>query len=138
METQPMDRNKIVMLLGLSGSIVMADHWVVSPIVPAISQNLNIDIARAGLLITAYMIPFGVFQIIFGPLADRYGKKQIIAGSMVFFTVATGLCALGSNLTNLALFRALTGIFAASVMPISLAIIGDNFPIQDRRRSHAD
>lgn len=72
-----MNKNKMVMLLGLAGFIVMADNWVVSPILPAISQNLNIDIARAGLLITAYMIPFGIFQILFGPLADRYGKKQV-------------------------------------------------------------
>jgi len=40
-------------LLGLSGFIVMADNWVVSPILPAISQHLNVDIARAGLLISA-------------------------------------------------------------------------------------
>lgn len=128
-----MNKNKMVMLLGLAGFIVMADNWVVSPILPAIAQNLNIDIARAGLLITAYMIPFGIFQIIFGPLADRYGKKQVITFSIIMFTIATGLCALGTNLTNLALFRGLTGIFAASVMPIALALIGDVFPIQERQ-----
>lgn len=113
----------------------MADNWVVSPILPAISQNLNLDISKAGLLITAYMIPFGIFQIIFGPLADRYGKKQVITFSVVVFTVATGMCALGTNLSSLALFRALTGVFAASVMPISLALIGDVFPMQERQQA---
>lgn len=126
-------KNRIIMLLGLAGFIVMADNWVVSPILPAIAQNLNIDIARAGLLITAYMIPFGFFQIVFGPLADRFGKKQIITFSIVMFTIATGLCALGSSLSNLSIFRALTGVFAASVMPISLAIIGDIFPMKERQ-----
>ena len=125
--------NKIIMLLGLAGFMVMADNWVVSPILPAISQNLNIDISRAGLLITAYMIPFGIFQIIFGPLADRYGKKQVITSAMIIFTVATGLCALGSSLTSLSIYRALTGVFAASVMPISLALIGDMFPVNERQ-----
>lgn len=128
-----MKKNNIVMLLGLAGFIVMADNWVVSPILPAIAQNLNIDVTNAGLLITAYMIPFGVFQILFGPLADRYGKKQVITLSVAAFTVATGLCALGSSLTSLAVFRALTGVFAASVMPISLAMIGDAFPMQERQ-----
>ncbi|MHB8074965.1 MFS transporter [Desulfosporosinus fructosivorans] len=127
------DRNKIVLLLGLAGFIVMADNWVVSPILPAISQNLDIDISSAGLLISAYMIPFGIFQIIFGPLADRYGKKQVITSAMILFTVATGLCALGTSLTSLSIFRALTGVFAASVMPISLALIGDMFPIKERQ-----
>jgi predicted MFS family arabinose efflux permease len=128
-----MNKNKVVMLLGLAGFIVMADNWVVSPILPAISQNLNIDIAKAGLLITAYMIPFGFFQIVFGPLADRFGKKQVITFAVAMFTIATGLCALGSNLVNLSIFRALTGIFAASVMPISLAMIGDIFPVKERQ-----
>ena len=128
-----MNKNKVIMLLGLAGFIVMADNWVVSPILPAISQNLNIDIAKAGLLITAYMIPFGFFQIVFGPLADRFGKKQVITFAVAMFTIATGLCALGSNLVNLSIFRALTGIFAASVMPISLAMIGDIFPVKERQ-----
>lgn len=123
----------LISLLGLAGFIVMADNWVVSPILPAISQNLNIDITKAGLLISAYMIPFGIFQVIFGPLADRYGKKQVITFSMIAFTIVTGLCAFGSTLTSLAIFRALTGIFAASVMPISLALIGDVFPLQERQ-----
>jgi predicted MFS family arabinose efflux permease len=128
-----MNRKRVIGLLGMAGFIVMADNWVVSPILPAISQNLNIDIARAGLLISAYMLPFGVFQIIFGPLADRYGKKQVIAFSMALFTVATGLCALGAGLTDLGIYRALTGVFAASVMPVSLALIGDIFPMRERQ-----
>ncbi len=128
-----MDRNKIVVLLGMAGFVAMADNWVVSPILPSISGQLGIAVEKAGLLITAYMIPFGLFQIIFGPLADRYGKKQVITFSIVMFTIATGLCALGTNLSSLAIYRALTGIFAASIMPISLALIGDIFPIQERQ-----
>ncbi len=128
-----MNHNRIVILLGLLGFIVMADNWVISPILPAISESLGIPIEKAGLLITAYMIPFGIFQLIFGPLADRFGKKQIITFSLTFFTVATGLCALAGNLIDLAFYRALTGIFAASVMPISLAFIGDLFPVEKRQ-----
>ena len=128
-----MKKNNIVLLLGVLGFIVMADNWVVSPILPAISETMGVAVERAGLLIAAYMIPFGVFQIIFGPLADRYGKKQIITLSIVLFTLATGLCAAGFGLTDLAVYRALTGVFAASVMPISLALIGDIFPVQERQ-----
>jgi len=126
-------RNHIVILLGFLGFIVMADNWVVSPILPAISENIGVAVERAGLLIAAYMIPFGIFQIVFGPLADRYGKKQVITFSIILFTVATGLCAVGFGLADLAIYRALTGIFAAAVMPISLALIGDIFPVEQRQ-----
>jgi predicted MFS family arabinose efflux permease len=111
-------KNSIVILLGFLGFIVMADNWVVSPILPAISENIGVAVERARLLIAAYMIPFGIFQIIFGPLADRYGKKQVIAFSIILFTVATGMCAAGFGLTDLAIYRAL---------------IGDIFPIEQRQ-----
>lgn len=127
-------KNKgIIGLLGLAGFVVMADNWVVSPILPAIAKDLGIDIASAGLLISAYMVPFGLLQLVFGPLADRYGKKQVVTFSMIIFTLATAACALGMGLADLALYRALTGAFAASVMPISLALIGDLFPIEKRQ-----
>lgn len=128
-----MKTRTIILILGLAGFTVMADNWVVSPILPAISENFNVGIARAGLLITAYMIPFGLFQLVFGPLADRYGKRQVINFAMLFFSVAAALCAVAGNITQLAVYRALTGVFAASVMPISLALIGDLVPLAQRQ-----
>ncbi|SFG81480.1 Predicted arabinose efflux permease, MFS family [Desulfotomaculum arcticum] len=124
---------KLLLILGLAGFTVMADNWVVSPILPSIAQNINIPVTRAGLLITAYMIPFGLFQLVFGPLADRYGKRQVINTTMLLFTFATALCAIGVSLTDLAIYRALTGIFAASIMPVSLALIGDVVPMPQRQ-----
>jgi len=128
-----MNNNKIIILLGLVGFIVMADNWVVSPILPAIAESLGIPVENAGILISAYMIPFGIFQIIYGPLADRFGKKQIITFAILFFTVATGLCALAGSLNGLSVYRALTGVFAAAVMPICLALIGDLVPLEKRQ-----
>lgn len=128
-----MNKKLLILILGLNGFIVMADNWVVSPILPAISGDLGTTVTKAGLLISAYMIPFGLFQLIFGPLADRYGKRQVINVSMIIFTVATALCAIGTGLTDLSIYRALTGAFAAAVMPISLALIGDVFPMNERQ-----
>ncbi len=128
-----MKLRKILLILGLAGFVVMADNWVVSPILPSISNDLGVNVANAALIITAYMIPFGLFQLVFGYLADRFGKRQVISFAMIFFTMATGLCALAVGLTDLAIYRALTGIFAASVMPISLALIGDIFPLNERQ-----
>jgi len=130
-----MQENLIILILGLAGFVVMADNWVVSPILPAIAHSIRIPPVRAGLLIAAYMIPFGLFQLVFGPLADRFGKRQVITFSMVFFTVGTALCGLGLGLSDLALYRAITGVFAASVMPISLALIGDIFPMDRRQQA---
>jgi len=128
-----MNKKVFILILGMAGFIVMANSWVVSPILPAIAKDFGIPVTDAGLLITAYMIPFGLFQLIFGPLADRYGKRQVITASMVIFSVVTGLCAIGQALADLAIYRALTGIFSACVMPVSLALLADLFPVEERQ-----
>lgn len=128
-----MKGKSFILILGLAGFTVMADNWVVSPILPAIAQSIGVPVTSAGLIITAYMLPFGMFQLIFGPLADRFGKRQVISFAMFFFTFATALCAFAIGLSDLTMYRALTGIFAASVMPVSLALIGDLIPLEERQ-----
>ena len=130
-----MSESRLIMILGLAGFVVMADNWVVSPILPAISSSIQVSPVKAGLIISAYMIPFGLFQLIFGPLADRYGKRLVVSLSMALFTLGTALCGLGVGLFDLSLYRGLTGVFAASVMPISLALIGDVVPMERRQQA---
>jgi len=128
-----MDKKKIIPILGLAGFVTMADNWVVSPILPSIAQNLNVDIASASIVITVYMLPFGLFQLLYGYLAERFGKRQVITFAISMFTIATALCAFAVAIPDLAAYRALTGMFAAAVMPVSLALIGDVFPVEERQ-----
>ncbi|MBP2635165.1 MAG: Permease, related, tetracycline resistance protein [Firmicutes bacterium] len=128
-----MNKNRVLMVLSLAAFVVMADNWVVSPILPAISRDIGVNVANAALIISAYMLPFGLFQLVFGYLGDRYGRIRVITGAMVFFTIGTGLCAIATGLTDLTIYRALTGIFAGSVMPVSFALIGDLFPLNERQ-----
>lgn len=124
-----MDKKKMILILGLAGFVTMGDNWVVSPILPSIAQSMNVDIASASIVITSYMLPFGLFQLLYGYLAERLGKRQVITFSISLFTIATALCAFAFSITDLALYRALTGMFAAAIMPVSLALIGDLFPM---------
>jgi len=123
----------LILSLGLAGFVVMADNWVVSPILPAIGRDIGASPVQAGILISAYMLPFGLFQLGFGPLADRYGKLAVLRLTMIGFTVAAGATALGAGVTDLAIIRALTGIFAAATMPVSLALIGDTVRVEERQ-----
>jgi predicted MFS family arabinose efflux permease len=132
-----MNVKRLIVVLGLAGFIVMADNWVVSPLLPSIAHTIGVQPARAGILIAAYMLPFGLFQLLYGPLADRFGKLRVVGFSLVFFTVATGLCAAGVGLGGLTIYRALTGTFAAATMPVSLALIGDLVPMKQRQQAIA-
>jgi len=128
---------RLILVLGLAGFIVMADNWVVSPLLPTVAREFSVDPARAGVLIAAYMLPFGLFQLLYGPLADRFGKLRVVTISLALFTVATALCASATGLADLTAFRALTGVFAAATMPVSLALISDLVPMQGRQKAIA-
>lgn len=59
-----MDKKKIIFILGFAGFVAMADNWVVSPILPSIAQDLNVDLASASIVIIyALVILEGVFII---------------------------------------------------------------------------
>lgn len=132
-----MNVKRLILVLGLAGFIVMADNWVVSPLLPTVAREFSVDPARAGVLIAAYMLPFGLFQLLYGPLADRFGKLRVVTISLALFTVATALCASATGLADLTAFRALTGVFAAATMPVSLALISDLVPMQGRQKAIA-
>ena len=136
-ERSPMNVKRLIIVLGLAGFIVMADNWVVSPLLPSIARTVGVEPARAGILIAAYMLPFGLFQLLYGPLADRFGKLRVVGVSLIFFTVATGLTAAGVGIGDLTAYRALTGVFAAATMPVSLALIGDLVPMKQRQQAIA-
>lgn len=127
------EASALILSLGLAGFIVMADNWVVSPIVPAIARDIGANPIRTAVLITAYMLPFAIFQLLYGPLADRYGKLRVLRFTLVGFTLAAGATALGASLTDLTIYRALTGAFAAATMPMSLALIGDTVRMEERQ-----
>ena len=127
------EASPLILSLGLAGFVVMADNWVVSPILPAIAADIGATPVRAAVLIAAYMLPFALFQLVFGPLADRYGKLSVLRVAMIGFTVACGLTALGASVTDLTILRALTGAFAAAAMPISLALLGDTVRMEERQ-----
>ena len=132
-----MRTKRLIIVLGLAGFIVMADNWVVSPLLPTIARSFGVDPVRAGILISAYMLPFGLFQLLYGPLADRFGKLKVIGTSLILFTIATTLCGLGLGLGDLTAYRALTGAFAAAIMPVGLAVVGDLVPMNQRQQAIA-
>ena len=105
--------------------LVNGDSYATSPMLIQIANEFGINISQAGLTFVAYMIPFGLFTIIFGPLSEKYGKVIIIniaAIGTALFSVAGGLV---NNFYLLCLCRILNGIFAAAIMPVSMALIGE-------------
>lgn len=123
----------LVEILGLAGLISAADNWIVSPILPAIANGFGASISQVGFVLTAYMIPYGMMQPVYGFLSDSWGKAKILQWIIYGLSLGTIGCALSNSLWMLCFWRAIAGFFAAGVIAVSLALIGDNVPFLERQ-----
>jgi len=129
-----MTDKKLVWILGFAGFISAADNWIVSPILPAIAAGFGASVSQAGIVLTAYMIPYGMMQPVYGFLSDRWGKARMLPWIVCGLALGTIGCAIATSLWMLCLWRIVTGFFAAGVIAVSLALIGDRVPLLERQK----
>jgi predicted MFS family arabinose efflux permease len=113
--------------------LVSADARVIDPLLKVIAGDFHTQLEQAALVISAYTLPYGLFQLFYGPLGDRVGKLRVMSGALAFFSIGTAACGFVGNLMLFALLRFLTGVVAAALIPLSLGYIGDKFPYEQRQ-----
>lgn len=92
----------------------------VSAIVPAIARDFGVSSFIAGQINWAYMLPYGLLALVYGPLTRRFNNRHIIVASLVLFSVFSLLSGLARNYPALFIFRFLVGMFAAATTPLVL------------------
>jgi predicted MFS family arabinose efflux permease len=114
-------------LLGLSASAFGSgvSMRVTDPLLPGLAQEFSLTLGNAALVITVFAVAYGFSQLIFGPLGDRFGKYRVIAWGTVGCALTTASCAFAPSFELLLAARALAGAFAASIIPLAMAWIGD-------------
>ncbi len=118
---------RMVLVLGLMVFWANGDNYVAAPLIVEIAKAFHLDIGTAALTVTSYMLPFGLFTLIFGPLADRYGKARIINLAAFGSAIFCGLGALATDIFSLSAIRAVSGAFGAGILPVTMSLIGDSF-----------
>lgn len=113
--------------------LVQVDARLMTPLLPTIARSLGTGVAGLGLAMTLYMLPYGLCQFVYGPLADRVGVIRVVRVAAIGFGIGTLLTSVAAHLTVLDAARFLTGAFAASVIPLTFAYIGDTVPYDERQ-----
>ena len=125
--------NQIIFWLSAAAFIIVAIMRVTDPLLPIIASDFALSVGQASVVVTAFAVPYGLFQIVYGPLGDRYGKLTVIVytlGASAIFTLA---CALANSIETLSAARFLAGIATAAVVPLSMAFIADHFAYEVRQ-----
>jgi predicted MFS family arabinose efflux permease len=126
-------QRRLLWALGAAVFTVNLDARVVAPLLPTLADELGVTLARSAWLISGYMLPYGLCQVMFGPLADRYGKIAVCSYAMAAFSVGTACTALWPSFEAILALRVLTGAAAAGLIPLTLAYIGDTVPYSGRQ-----
>ena len=79
------------------------------------------------------MIPYGAMQPVYGFISDRIGKAKLLRWIVCGLALGTAGCAFANSLWMLCVLRAITGFFAAGIIAVSLALIGDSVPVNERQ-----
>lgn len=124
---------KLISILGLAGFISAADNWFISPSLSAIASEFNVSSSIAASILTAYLIPYGIMQPVLGFLSDRFSKTKILQFIVCGLALGTAGCSISNSLAMLVIFRAVTGFFAAGIIAVSLALIGDTVKASERQ-----
>jgi multidrug resistance protein len=125
----------VLALLCVASFAVVFNNLIIAPILPAISDDLGVRVAVAGLLVTAYAVVGGVAAIFSGPFIDRLGRKPVVVAGMTTLTVATVLSAVAPGFVPLLVARALAGLGVACLTPAVFSAVGDYFPYEERGRA---
>lgn len=113
---------------GSGMSMRIADSMLVR-----LADAFGIALGAAALVITVFGFAYGLSQLLFGPLGDRYGKYLVIAWGCVSCAVTSLLCGLAPDYPSLLVARVLAGISCASLIPLSMAWIGDVVAYEERQ-----
>lgn len=119
----------------LGSGLAGIDATVVNVALPAIGAALRVDFAALQWTITAYTLTLASLILLGGALGDRYGRRRVFEVGVVWFAVASVLCAAAPAATWLIAARAVQGVGAALLTPGSLAMIQASFAPQDRAQA---
>ena len=100
---------------------------------PRLAGDFGVSLASASYVITCFSVAYGVSQLFFGPLGDRFGKYLVIAWASACCALTALLCGIAPNFPLLLAARLLAGATAAALIPLSMAWIGDVIPYEERQ-----
>ena len=116
---------RVVVVLGFCGLVSAVDNWFVSPALPAIANTLAVAPTAAAIILTAYLVPYGALQPVCGRIGDGVGRLRLLRIIVLGLCAGTFLCALAPSLSLLVAARIITGCFAAGIISVSQAFVGD-------------
>jgi EmrB/QacA subfamily drug resistance transporter len=112
--------------------MVSLDNLVVTMALPSIRHDLHAGLSGLEWTVNAYTLTFAVFLLTAASLGDRFGRRRVFTIGLAVFTLASAGAALAPNIQILIAARAIQGLGAATVLPLSMTILSAAVPAARR------
>ena len=107
---------------------VQIDYFAANLALPRMASDFDTTPADLQWVISVYMLTLGAFMIPAGRIGDVFGRRKALMAGIALFGVASVLCALASSVVLIIVFRAVQGLGAALIFPVSVSVLTNAFP----------
>jgi EmrB/QacA subfamily drug resistance transporter len=130
-------RTQWLVLATLAAGVFLGalDQTVVVTALPAIIDDLHIPFTRlndAAWIVTAYLLGYTVAMPLVGRMSDAYGRQAVMLGCLLLLGLTSVACGAARSLEWLIVARAVQAIGGGALLPVTLAVVGDLFPLERR------
>jgi MFS family permease len=94
------ERERLLRILAFATFVIFFQAYMVAPIVPFFSKLFGAPLQTVGLIVPAYLVPYGVSTLFYGPLADRSGLRRVMLTSLTAFSLLSMLTALSGSVVT--------------------------------------
>jgi EmrB/QacA subfamily drug resistance transporter len=135
-----MERNKkqtnvkiVTVAIFVATFMTAVEGTIISTAMPTIIGSLE-GIAIMNWVFSIYLLTNAIMTPIYGKLSDMIGRKPILITGLLIFVIGSSLCGLSQSMGQLIFFRAIQGIGAGAIMPVTSTIIADIYPLEKRAK----
>jgi DHA2 family multidrug resistance protein len=124
----PINRTMITVSIMLATIIQALDGTIANVALPHMQGALSASQDQITWVLTSFIVAAAIATPLNGWLVDRFGLKKVFLASVAGFTIASALCGLSMNLTQIVVSRMLQGVFGAALVPLSQSVLLDINP----------
>ena len=126
-----------ILLLSFATFASMAAQRICDAMLPELARAFSVSLAEAASVVSVFAVAYGLSQLIYGPLGDRLGKFGVVTCGTLACSGGCLLAVFAGSLDMLVLARVLTALGAATIIPLSMAWIGDEVAYEMRQETLA-
>ncbi len=129
-------RRNMVTVCAMTATIMQAlDTTIANAALPYMQGTLSASQDQINWVLTSYIVAAAIMTAPVGWIANRFGRKKIFIICSAGFTVASVMCGLAQDITQMVLFRLLQGVFGAALVPLSQAVMLDSYALHERAKA---